>query len=165
MFKNFLSYAFVFFSIALFPQKKVSTNTFSTLLGTLLKHSVNEVSPNEIHEDKSIIFLDAREKEEYNTSHIKNAIWIGYQNFTPENVAHIPKNSCVVVYCSVGYRSEKITEKLIALGFSNASNLYGGIFEWVHQNKKVYHKNTTTTKVHTYNKTWSKWLQKGEKVY
>jgi len=51
------------------------------------------------------------------------------------------------------------------MGYSNVSNLYGGIFEWVHQNKNVYQNNSTTQKIHTYDKEWSKWLKKGEKIY
>ena len=70
------------------------------------------------------------------------------------------------MYCSVGYRSEKISEKLIAAGFTDVSNLYGGIFEWVNIGRPVYKaSNQKTNRVHTYNKEWSKWLRTGIKVY
>ena len=78
----------------------------------------------------------------------------------------ISKDATIIVYCSVGYRSEKITKKLNKMGYKNVSNLYGGIFEWVNQGHKVYDdKNNNTLKVHTYNKRWSKWLRRGVKIY
>ncbi len=55
--------------------------------------------------------------------------------------AFIGEESKVVVYCSVGYRSEKIAEKLKAAGYKNVFNLYGGIFEWENQNLPVYDSN------------------------
>ena len=51
-------------------------------------------------------------------------------------------------------------------GYTNVYNLYGGIFEWKNANFKVVDTlGNNTEKVHTFNKTWSKWLQKGKKVY
>jgi hypothetical protein len=70
------------------------------------------------------------------------------------------------VYCSVGYRSERIGEKLLKLGYTDVVNLYGGIFEWKNQGLDVYNSsNYPTDSVHTYNKSWGKWLVKGIKVY
>jgi rhodanese-related sulfurtransferase len=51
-------------------------------------------------------------------------------HFSEEVVADLPREAPVIVYCSVGYRSEKIGEKLQKLGFQNVHNLYGGIFQW-----------------------------------
>jgi len=71
-----------------------------------------------------------------------------------------------VVYCSVGVRSEIIAHRIIEKGYTNVYNLYGGIFEWKNNGFQVMDTlGNTTEKVHTYNKEWSKWLTKGEKVY
>lgn len=148
-----------------FAQKKTLNTDFSAMLSDLLSHNVTEVLPNEISDEHEVIFLDAREKEEYTVSHIKGARWIGYNTFKAKNIKGLDKDKPIVVYCTVGYRSEKITEKLVKMGYSNVSNLYGGIFEWVHQDKEVYNESLKTEKIHTYNKDWSKWLEKGEKVY
>ena len=80
--------------------------------------------------------LDAREKEEYSTSHLKNAIFVGHTTFELDSVlTKIPnKNSEIVVYCSIGIRSETIASKLKKAGYSNVFNLYGGIFEWKNNN-------------------------------
>jgi predicted sulfurtransferase len=72
----------------------------------------------------------------------------------------------VVVYCSVGYRSERVGEHLLAMGFKDVKNLYGGIFEWVNNGQAIVDRNGKfTNQVHTYNKSWSKWLEKGIKIF
>ena len=115
------------------------------------------------------ILLDAREENEFNISHLENAICVGYDNFKiKETIAKLPKdkNAKIVVYCSLGIRSETVAHKLIKEGYTNVYNLYGGIFEWKNANFKVIDTlGKSTEKVHTFNKSWSKWLKKGEKVY
>ena len=76
------------------------------------------------------------------------------------------KNTKIVVYCSLGIRSEDIAEKLKKAGYTNVLNLYGGIFEWKNNNYNVFSSGgKATEKVHTFSKEWSKWLLKGEKIY
>lgn len=109
--------------------------------------------------------LDTREEEEFMVSHIKNARHVGNFWFDMRKVYDIPKNSTLIVYCSVGIRSEKIGEKLIAAGYKNVFNLYGGIFEWVNQGHPVYKQNgVQTAEIHTYNNTWDRWAERGTKV-
>lgn len=146
---------------------QVSSGSYNTMLKTLLKHSVPEITVDSLEKCiGNVILLDARELAEYNVSHITGARHVGYDNFSMQTVAGIAKDRHIVVYCSVGYRSEKITEKLKAAGFTQVSNLYGGIFEWVNQgNKVVDNSGKPTTKVHAYSKTWGVWLTRGEKVY
>jgi rhodanese-related sulfurtransferase len=113
----------------------------------------------EMSKNTPVYILDAREKSEYETSHIKGARFIGYDDFKISLVKDIPKDSKVYVYCSIGYRSEKIGEKLQKDGFKNVSNLYGGIFNWANSGFPIENKEGQPTKeVHGYNKKWSKWL-------
>ncbi len=114
------------------------------------------------------MFLDAREPKEFNVSHIENAIFVGFDNFDPKKVTSVikDKNANIVVYCSIGVRSEKIGEKLLKLGYKNVYNLYGGIFEYKNNGGKVVdNQNKETDKIHTYNKEWSVYLKKGIKIY
>ncbi|WP_282136484.1 rhodanese-like domain-containing protein [Seonamhaeicola maritimus] len=142
-------------------------------LSKLLKKHNNESIPYiYVKELKSypanIILLDARELKEYATSHLKDAICVGYDFFNIDSTSqHIPnKDSKIVVYCSLGIRSEDIAEKLKKAGYKNVFNLYGGIFEWKNQDNPVYNpKGDETEKVHTFSKDWSKWLNQGEKIY
>ncbi|WP_026462248.1 rhodanese-like domain-containing protein [Adhaeribacter aquaticus] len=112
------------------------------------------------------VFLDTRERAEYEVSHIKGARWVGYKDFSLSRIQSLPKQTLIIVYCSVGYRSEKVGERLLKAGFTNVRNLYGSIFEWVNQDQPVYKKQLEpTTEVHTYSRSWGKWLHKGTKVF
>ncbi len=115
---------------------------------------------------KNIIILDTREKKEFNVSHIKNAIYVGYDNFDLDDILQkIKKDSIVVAYCSVGYRSGKITQRLKEKGI-DAYNLYGGLFNWNNTDKPLYSDTETKTNaIHGYDKQWGKWLTKGDVVY
>ncbi|WP_297707182.1 rhodanese-like domain-containing protein [uncultured Eudoraea sp.] len=130
--------------------------------------SVPYISVTELQNFQTQIILDAREWEEYEVSHLKNAVWVGYDDFKLEDVAdkYPNKNSKIVVYCSIGVRSENIGEELLESGYFNTKNLYGGIFEWTNQGYPVYNtKGEKTKKVHAFGKLWGKYLTKAEKVY
>ncbi|WGH74436.1 rhodanese-like domain-containing protein [Tenacibaculum tangerinum] len=160
----------------------ISVNCFSqsNLPQLLKKHnteSVPYITVSELQKEKtfdsdkgnSIVLLDAREPKEFEISHLKNAVCVGYDFFNLENTLQkLPKdkNTKIVVYCSLGIRSEDIAEQLQKAGYTNIFNLYGGIFEWKNQGKTVVNlENKSTEKIHTFNKEWSKWLHKGEKIY
>lgn len=145
---------------------QVQSGAYNVILETLLSHSVPEVSVTELKETKNMVLLDAREEDEYRVSHIANAINIGYNDFDLKKLDQYGKTEKIIVYCSVGYRSEKIAEKLINAGFADVSNLYGGIFEWVNQGRPIVdNANQSTENIHPYSKTWGIWLTKGNKVY
>ena len=139
--------------------------SYKQMLDTLLKHTVKEISPQDAANKKKAIFLDARKLDEYNVSHISRAIRVGYSDFSLDKLPVVKKNTPIIVYCSVGYRSEKVSEKLLAAGYTNVQNLYGGIFEWVNEGKPVEDSTGPTPNVHAFNKDWGKWLQKGTKKY
>lgn len=141
---------------------------FDKMLDDLLSKSVPMIEPDalqQLKDQKSVVILDAREEEEYRVSHLPNAQWVGYKNFDISKV-HADKDAEIIVYCSVGYRSEKIGEQLEEAGYTNVKNLYGGIFNWKNSGHNVVDQsNKKTEKVHAYNKSWGKWLKSGEKVY
>jgi len=149
--------------------QNVQNKSFDRMLQKLLKGDVPTLSVGQVDsmqmKNKKIIFLDTREKREFDVSHIKNAIWVGYDEFSLDKLKGIDRNATIVNYCSVGARSEKITRKLQDEGFENAYNLYGSIFEWVNSGHKVVDSNQRTTeRVHTYSKLWGVWLKQGKRV-
>lgn len=148
-------------------QKMVQSGTYNLMLKTILKNDVPIISAKEAHKkDADFVFLDSREKQEFTVSHIKNAVWVGYDDFNINRLKGISKNEDIVVYCSVGARSEKITEKLRSAGYQHIHNMYGGIFEWINEGFPVFNQQgKQTDKVHAYSKTWGIWLKKGVKVY
>ena len=119
----------------------------------------------ELNSDTPPVVLDAREKKEFDVSHLNGAIWVGYDDFRLDRVK-AEKDGRVVVYCSVGYRSEKIGEKLKKAGYSNVFNLFGGIFKWKNSAYPlVDDTGSETDYIHAYDADWGKWLVKGKKVY
>lgn len=145
---------------------QIKTPEFKEMLDDMYDHTVPLMSVDSLKHLKNVYLLDTREKEEFEVSHLKNARNVGYIWFDMRKVYDIPKDATIVVYCSVGYRSEKIGEKLLKNGYHNVYNLYGSIFEWVNEGNPIYKTNgVQTTEIHTYNKNWSKWVLKGTKVY
>ena len=157
------------FFVAICTTLGAQSKAYTTMLQTLLSHTVPEISVTQAvkqAQSTGTYFMDARETKEFNVSHIKGAISVGYDHFDLKNWSKIPKNAPIIVYCSVGYRSEKVAEKLIKAGYTNVKNLYGGIFEWVNQNNTIVdNQGKPTQKVHAFDKNWGIWLQKGIKVY
>lgn len=148
---------------------QVSNPKFKQKIDRVLDGSVPFISVDELKGNtKDYYILDAREPDEYATSHIPGAHYIGYDDLDLSALEGIAKDKKIVVYCSIGYRSEKIGEKLLDRGFMNVQNLYGSIFEWSNRGFPVYNADgQVTTKVHTYNKRWSKWIDnpKVERVW
>jgi rhodanese-related sulfurtransferase len=119
-------------------------------------------------EDENIVVLDAREKTEYEVSHIKDAVYIGYKDFNERQIQGLleDKSQKIIVYCSLGVRSEDIAEHLKNKGYTRVYNLYGGIFEWVNHGLPVYNnEGKRTDSIHAYSENWSRFLKKGIKVY
>ncbi|MBP6310642.1 MAG: rhodanese-like domain-containing protein [Flavobacteriales bacterium] len=141
----------------------VGDTAFAEELNSILDRDVPVVDV--AHVVSPTVFLDAREPEEYNVSHIRGARFIGYKELDLGMIKDLSKDTMIVVYCSVGYRSQQVTERLIEAGYTNVHNLYGGIFEWVNSGNTVVDQKGRTDRVHTYDRNWSKWLRKGEAVY
>jgi rhodanese-related sulfurtransferase len=143
---------------------------FDSKLKSLYKNTVplirSDVLATSIVENSEIVILDTRSYEEFEVSHLPNALFLDYDKFKTNEVEGINRKTKIIVYCSVGYRSERIGEKLLKMGFVDVRNLYGGIFDWVNnENTVVNQAGIKTDSVHTYNKDWSRWLTRGVKVY
>lgn len=149
------------------------TNVFSQknldkTLKLFNKETVPYITVQELKVSDSIVLLDTRKWEEFAVSHLKNAKWVGHKEFDIDSIiAKIPdRQTPIVVYCSIGVRSEDIGEKLQKAGYAHVRNLYGGIFEWKNQGNPVFDlEGRKTEKVHAFSKYWGKLLKKGKKVY
>lgn len=92
--------------------------------------------------DEHTILLDVREPEEFASgfipAYINIAIPRGKLEFMAiENVAKVyGQNAKIVTYCLKGPRGSLAAYQLKKLGFTNVSNLKGGILEWI-KNKKT----------------------------
>ncbi|MBK9733682.1 MAG: rhodanese-like domain-containing protein [Saprospiraceae bacterium] len=137
-----------------------SNLNFDKKVDGYLSYSAPVISVSEAFKNQSeYLFLDARELNEYQISHIPDARFVGYDDFNLQNLADLPKDRRIIVYCSIGYRSEKIATKLKKQGYKYVYNLYGSIFEWVNMGYDVDDKNgQPVKKIHTYNKKWGQWV-------
>lgn len=91
-------------------------SSFNTMVDALISGRVPVLSVEELQTKPNIILLDTRTKAEYDVSHIENAVWVGEKNWDLKSLKQ-NKEQTVVVYCSVGYRSEKLVKKLLHLNF------------------------------------------------
>lgn len=158
-----------FFSSSLFAQRasktsRVKNPKFEKTIDAYLANTVPTINVNQVNiESNSIKFLDARELEEYKVSHIPNAEYIGYSKLDLSGLKNVNPGDTIIVYCSIGYRSEKVGEKLIEMGYQNVLNLYGSIFEWSNQNLPLEDINgEPTNNVHAFNRKWGKWIENPE---
>lgn len=119
-----------------------------------------------LRQQQPVVLLDTRTPEEYAVSHLPDARFVNYDTFDSEDVQDIARDATVVVYCAVGYRSERVGEQLQRAGYQRVQNLYGGIFGWKNEGRPVVNpKGQPTDSVHTYNRNWSRWLEQGVKVW
>ncbi len=166
MFEQLKKIKLVFF---LFPLTLLGQENLAELLEKYNEGTIPYISIEKLKTDfDNILLLDAREIEEYKVSHIKDAFYIGHQKFDIMDVyKHLAdKHTKIVVYCSLGIRSEEIAEKIAHEGFINVYNLYGGIFEWKNLGNEIVTKNNKpTSKIHAYSQEWGTWLKAGEKVF
>jgi rhodanese-related sulfurtransferase len=163
---------FILFSlIGGVPFFGISQNSIREAIDKYNSNTVEYISVEElaalIEGNKEVKLLDAREPSEYEISHLQDAIFVGYGNFEVTSIQDkIQPQDTLVVYCSIGVRSEQIGEKLKKAGYVNVYNLYGGMFEWFNKGYQIYdHGNKKTQKIHAYDRFWGKFLERGQKVY
>lgn len=141
----------------------LTASSYSQMLDALYSKTVPFIYPSredQIKDLRSYVILDTRSAEEYAISCLPNAIWVGYPEMDKEVIHTLSKDQAILVYCSVGYRSERIGEQLLELGFKDVHNLYGGIFEWINRGYGVMNsKGEWVNLVHGYSPSWGKWIE------
>jgi len=116
---------------------EVKEITIDTLLGRLDQ------------QDMPFIY-DVRDLAEYEVSHLPGAV-----HMTAPNAVTLPKNSEIVVYCSVGVRSAAFAAKLMKKGYRQVYNLKGSIFMWANKGYPLVRGAGEKVKtVHPYNRRW-----------
>ena len=111
-----------------------------------------------IDANTDLVLLDTREFEEYEVSHIANAIHIDPDQPDFGVLADVDLGAQMVAYCSVGYRSSAIVTKLNEMGYTNVSNLEGSIFKWANEGRPVVRDSVGVRHVHQFDKFWGRLL-------
>ncbi len=106
------------------------------------------------------VLLDVRTLEEYAVSHLAGA----RRSETAADAIRLldgaPKDTPVVAYCSVGYRSSAMVRALRREGYLDAHNLEGSIFEWANRGHPVLRDGRPVHEVHPYGWPWSSYLKR-----
>jgi len=76
--------------------------------------------------DPNKVFIDVRSPIEYKGQHIKQ-----FQNIPlRKNFKNLPKDKEIVVICQTGIRSNQACKKLKRRGYTNITNVRGGLSQW-----------------------------------
>lgn len=106
------------------------------------------------------LLLDVRTEAEFRVSHLPGARRVDPDAKAAELRALLATtNTPVVVYCSVGWRSSALAERLLKAGQTNVSNLEGSIFGWSNEGRPLEADTGPATRVHPYNRTFGRLLQ------
>src|SRR5437868_8846952 len=94
------------------------------------------------------VLLDVRTPEEWNVSRLPGARRIEPNASAESATAGLSKETPIVTYCAVGYRSGEMAERLRAAGFTNVHNLEGPIFQWANGPRTVVRTHGSVSQVH-----------------
>ncbi len=92
-----------------------------------------EVAPREVKDmlgrGEKILFVDVRERWEYETSHIEGSVLIPLREI-PTNLPRLEAAEEIVLFCHHGMRSMDAAAWLRSQGVQGARSMAGGIDRW-----------------------------------
>ena len=110
-------------------------------------------------EDADVLLLDARSKEEFETSHLQGAVRATSVRAARKVLEEHGEGPTVVVYCSIGYRSSRLAQQLRDHGVENVFNLEGSLFKWANEGRPVYRGSAPVRPVHPFDEDWGELLR------
>jgi rhodanese-related sulfurtransferase len=84
---------------------------------------------NKMAQGDALFLLDVREPHEFKIAHIAGSILMPL-NQIPQRLAELDATQEIIVICHHGMRSQQAAQYLLHSGFSNITNLVGGIDAW-----------------------------------
>ena len=144
----------------------VSAQTWDSLLSTIRRRfpGIRQLSPGDLADwlaatnRPAPVLVDAREPAEFAVSHLagaRNARTVDEIRALP-----LPPTQPIVLYCSVGYRSSALAERLSKAGFTHVANLEASLFAWANQGRPVYRGPERVDVVHPYDAHWGRLLDR-----
>lgn len=111
------------------------------------------------------LLLDVRAEDEFAVSHLPDARRLDPDTHDFSALQDLSPDTPMVTYCSVGYRSAALAERLAEAGFTNVVNLEGSIFMWANEGRPVYRAGRAVGQVHPYDAVWGRLLKKELHAY
>lgn len=105
------------------------------------------------------LIVDARTPIEFQVSHLPDAVLMDARRPSLRPLRGLAPNTPIVAYGSTGYRGARLAHWLEAQGYTNASNLRGGIFRWANDGRPVVRDGRSTVEVHPYDQRWGLLLE------
>ncbi|MDL2271037.1 rhodanese-like domain-containing protein [Methanobrevibacter sp. OttesenSCG-928-I08] len=104
--------------------------------------SYKVISPEELKSDlennKNLLLIDVRSKEEHYENNIPNSVVIPLDTIDENIESKLKdKNEKIFLYCLTGKRSKIAADILEKLGYTNIYVLDGGINNWNHESEKA----------------------------
>jgi len=78
------------------------------------------------------ILLDVREQDEYFMAHIEGSQLLPLSGW-PAAATHLPKEAKYYVHCAAGMRSARAGEWMLQNGFTDVTNVAGGMKQWLEE--------------------------------
>ncbi|XP_029195200.2 uncharacterized protein LOC114960880 [Acropora millepora] len=163
---------------------KVTTEAVKLLFPDVSNISTDKLLRLMNTEDSEVILLDVRSEEEFKVSHLSKALLVNPETGDMEELMKLITEKgetaeepiTVVCYCSVGYRSSALAQKLHNELEKHGNqelksklvilNLEGSIFKWANEGKELEdHKGARTLFVHPYNMVWGRLLNSELRSY
>lgn len=80
--------------------------------------------------DKNLVLVDVREQAEWDDAHIDGAVFLPLSQLETR-FAELPKDKALVLQCRSGKRSMNAAQFLADKGYTDLTNLEGGILAWM----------------------------------
>lgn len=151
---------------------------YGTYLDSLYRGAVPLIAPGEVasllESTPDTLVLDMRSEPEREVSYIAGSDFYDFETFSPEYLASVRRDRTILLYCAVGYRSERAGEQLIEMGFTDVRHIYGGIIGWHNAGLELVsgesgdaaaQAGSNGPPVHGYEPRWGRYVQDGNVVY
>ncbi len=147
---------------------------YSDYLFELYEDTVPVATPSELERarasNRTLVLLDVRSRAERSVSYIAGSEFHDYDGFSTQSFLDLPRSAPIIIYCAVGYRSERVGEMFLEHGFTDVRHLYGGIIEWSNRGLPLERGSSQSSSsdrppVHGYLPQWGRYVTTGEVVY
>lgn len=97
----------------------------------MIKNLSSSEFEQEIAQNPDAVIIDARTPQEHATGYIKNALLIDVSSPTAvDEIGKLGKNTKYLIYCRSGMRSMNMCQYMSQNGYTDVTNLDGGILAW-----------------------------------
>ena len=97
-------------------------------VGTLANVTAQDLAQRLAH-DRDLVVLDVREASEWADGHVPGARHIPMRQVS-QRIEEIPRDRTVAITCAGGARSSVVGSMLLARGFTDLVNVWGGMTGW-----------------------------------